>query len=57
MYEESIKERQMKNKRFGAGIALLAAGVAIMASSSIAAGIALMAVGIGILVIRARKTR
>lgn len=57
MLEEFKKEPQMQNKNVGAGVALLAAGIALMVSTSTATGIALMAVGIVLLATGSLKSK
>ena len=57
MLEELEMEHPMKNKSVGAGVALMAAGVALMITTSTATGIALMAVGIVLLATGAKKTK
>ena len=47
----------MKNKSVGAGVALLAAGVVLMVTTSTSTGIALMAVGIVLLATGAKKAK
>lgn len=57
MLEELKRGLQMKNKNVGAGVALMAAGVALMVTISMATGIALLAVGIVLLATGARKLK
>ena len=57
MFEELEKETLMKNKNVGAGVALMAAGIALMVTTSTATGMALITVGIVLLAIVTRKAK
>ena len=55
MLEELEMELLMKNKSVGSGVALMAAGIALMVTISTATGIALIAVGIALMATGAKK--